>query len=100
MPFKISKFPHAEAQLRALAKRATDLGIYQAFSDALARIEDHMQDDPLEWGDPKYNLSLPGGVVCHGMEWPLVVHFAVYQADNVVCLLDIIAMPRTPLADS
>lgn len=98
MPFKITKFLRAEAQLRVLAKRAAAMGVFQAYSDAIDRIGEHLKTDPLGWGDPEYNTKHPGGVVCHGIEDRLLVHFAVYVAEQVVCLIDIEPLPNSPLA--
>src|SRR5215216_5065429 len=99
MPFQITKFPNVDVQLRTLAKRAAEKGIYQAFSSAVARVNEHLKTRPLEWGDPSYNTKHPGGIVCHGMEMSLMVHFAVYEAEQVVCILDIEPMSNSLLAE-
>lgn len=63
MPFKITKFPQVEVQLRALAKQAAAQGVFPILSVALRRINEHLKNRPLEWGDPEYNTKHPGGVV-------------------------------------
>jgi hypothetical protein len=99
VPFKISKFPRAEEKLRALAKQAMDQGDFQAFLGSLQRIYERLKANPHEWGDPEYNTKHPGGVVCHAIESPFLVHFAVYEAEQVVCLLDIELLPDAPLGN-
>jgi hypothetical protein len=99
MPFKVSHFPQAEAQLRALARRAAAQGVYAAFSEAAHRIDEHLRSGPLRFGDPEYNTKHPGGVVCHGIEPPLLVRFAVYEAEQTVLVIEFAPLPNSSLVD-
>jgi hypothetical protein len=99
MPFKVSKYSRAAAQVRALAKRAVTLGIFDQFRATVRRVQSRLENDPLSWGDPEYNTKHPGGVVHHGIDDNLLVRFAVYEAEQVVCIIEVEALPRSPLAE-
>lgn len=98
MPFKVSKFPEVKAQIQAMLKRAKSQGILPSYLHALKRIQEHLETRPLEWGDPDYNLKLPGAVAFHGIEEPLIVRFGLYEAEGVVCIFGIEPLPGSKLA--
>jgi hypothetical protein len=82
-----------------LADRAKQTGMTAEFYRAVHEILERLQNDPLGWGDPVYDLGLPGAVRCHGIRPPLVAHFAVYQNERRVWWLDVKALSRFPLAE-
>jgi hypothetical protein len=86
--------------MRELAKRAKLLRIHAAYLDSLRSMVEQLENRPLEWGDPEYRTKLPGGIVCHGITWPLIVRFAVYEARNSVIIFNIAPLPNTPLANA
>jgi hypothetical protein len=100
MTFKVDRTPGVSQQMRELAKRAKARRIHDAYGDALRRMLHHLQDHPLEWGDPESHTKHPGGLFCHGIAWPLFVRFAVYQAEQTVVIFDIKPLPSSPLADA
>ena len=100
MSYKIDRTPGVNQQMRELAKRAKARRIFEAYTDALRRMLENLQHRPLEWGDPESNTKHPGGLFCHGIEWPLIVRFAVYQTEQVVVVFDIRPLPASPLTDS
>jgi hypothetical protein len=98
MPFKLTKFPGVEDQLRALAKRAAALGISESFLQAIARIEKNLTTRPVEWGDPEYRLKHEGAIACHGIEASLLVRYCVYENERIVCIVSIEPLSDSPLA--
>jgi hypothetical protein len=99
MTFKVDRMAAVDQQLQELGKRAKARRIGEAYIDALQTMMNNLANRPLEWGDPEYHTKLPGGLVCHGLAWPLCVRFAVYEALQVVIILNIEPFPRSPLAD-
>src|SRR5437764_7570671 len=98
MTFKVDRMAPVSQQLRELAKRAKARRIREAYLDALDTMMMNLTNRPLEWGDPHYHTKLPGGLVCQGLAWPLCVRFAIYEALQVVIILDISPFPKSPLA--
>lgn len=96
--YTVTKLSPVAAQVRVLMARAAELGIHQRVADAMQRINDHLVNHPLEWGDPEFRLVHEGGIVCHAIEDPFAVRFAVYETEKVVCLLNIVPLSRSPLA--
>ncbi len=64
---------------------------------ALKNVMSHLQDGPLTWGDPEFSLKHGNGVIFHGIEGPLIVRYAVYPDHNLVCIIDIRALPGSAL---
>jgi hypothetical protein len=100
MTYKVDRIPAVNQEMRALAQRAKARRIHDSYGDALRQMLARLQDDPLEWGDPENNTQHPGGITCHGIVWPVLVRFNVYQAEQIVMIIDITPLPKTPLADS
>lgn len=100
MTFKVDRMPAVNQQIRELAERAKARRIWHAYVDALKNMIDHLANNPLDWGDPEYRTKTPGGVVCHGISWPLCVHFTVFESRQVVIISDITPLPTSPLANS
>jgi hypothetical protein len=98
--FTVSQWPKVKAQAKALTLRAIALGLTQEVESVFEEMYLNLQTRPLEWGKPLYHTKLPGGVVCMRIVRPLVVHYAVYPEERVVCITDIASLPRHPLAES
>lgn len=54
--------------------------------ETLAYIQAKLAEDPLNWGEPLYNVEEPPGVVCVAIRPPLVVHYTVYERARAVWL--------------
>jgi hypothetical protein len=78
--------------------RSRNALLRSAFSKVVHRIEERLRSAPLDWGDPEYNTKHPGGVVCHGLDDPLLVRFAVYEAEQAVLIIEVEPLPNSPLA--
>ncbi|MBI2807579.1 MAG: hypothetical protein HYX68_21570 [Planctomycetes bacterium] len=100
MPFQVTQFPGAAAQIRSLARAAAAKGLAQGFVEAVEKIQTHLESHPAEWGDPEYNLIHAGGRVCHGIESGLVVRFALYEKKQAVCIIDIRPLPDSRFGES
>jgi len=99
MTFTIDRFHHVNQQICDLAQKATTLGIRQTYVDTLHMALDHLENHPLDWGDPEYHTKEPGGLVCHGIVGPLFFRFVVYETQKIVIICDIIPSPFSELAD-
>jgi hypothetical protein len=99
MTFKVDRMPAVDQQIRDLAERAKARRIGHAYVDALKRMIDQLTNNPLDWGDPEYRTQTPGGVVCHGIAWPLCVHFVVFEFRQLVIITDITPLPESPLTE-
>jgi hypothetical protein len=97
-PFRVSHLPRVTRQIQALLQLATQKGIDSEVRQVFAGIYHRLQTSPSEWGDPLYPTKLPGGVVYHAMERPLNIHYAVYEAQRQVFILDIDPLAGGPLA--
>jgi hypothetical protein len=100
MTFKLDRMPAVNQQIRELAERAKACRIGHAYVDALKSMVDHLTNHPLDWGDREYRTKTPGGVVCHGIAWPLCIHFIVFEARRIVIISAISPLPTSPLAES
>ena len=72
-PFKIAWLQAAEEQMQTLAAEAKRLGIKPAYLLAWGRMVARLQRDPLGWGNPAYHTHHKGGIVCHGIDRPVLV---------------------------
>jgi hypothetical protein len=97
MKFKVDRMPAVNQQIHELSDRALTCRIHGGYVDALKAMLNHLEERPLEWGDPTNRTKLPGGIILHGTVWPLSVRFAVYDAQKVVIIIEIKPLPNTPL---
>jgi hypothetical protein len=95
--YQVDRAPLVPAQIRVLAAKAAAQGMEQEFLHALQAVVHHLQDNPVEWGDPEYRTKKSGGLVCHGIHWPLHIQYAVYEAERVVFILKIKGLPGSQL---
>jgi hypothetical protein len=95
--YQVERAPQVPEQIRALAAKAGSAGMKQELVETLKTIVHHLETEPRVWGDPEYRTRKTGGWVCHGILWPLHVHFVVYEAERVVFVLEIKALPGSQL---
>jgi hypothetical protein len=96
MAFRIGRVPKAVQQMQTLADQARQAGTYDEYLAALKTIYARLETDPLGWGDPEHHMKKEGGLMCHGVAKPLYVHFAVYEQEGVVIIVDIKSLPAPP----
>src|SRR5947208_203704 len=99
MNYKVDRMPAVNLQMRDLADHARARRIHRAYADALREMLNELQTHPLEWGDPEYNMKHPGGIVCRGIAWPILVRYAVYENEKVVMIFEIRPLADSPLSD-
>jgi hypothetical protein len=97
MPYKVGKYPGVAEKMRTLADLASLAGLRQSYLDALRKMADHLENDPLEWGDPVYRVPHQSGVVCHALVEPVVVHYSVHESTKIVLIIDIKPMFEWPI---
>lgn len=88
-PYQITKINAVVQAIRGIISSEKDWEKRNALADALEAIVDRLRTDPLAWGDPQYRTKKEGGLICRGLYPPFSVHFAVYELERVVCVLDI-----------
>jgi hypothetical protein len=98
MKFRISHGQQVKEQILRLHESAKKSAIEAEYVRSLKQIVRHLEEDPLGWGDPEYNLKHEESVVCHGIVKPLVARFAVFQVERVVHIIEIRALPGSPLS--
>jgi|GEM_PF-4507795 len=95
--FKVDRLSSVTLQIQQLVEKAKRLGMGRQILDVLESIVEKLETNPMDWGDPEYATKQPGGVVLHGVHFPLIVHYAAFEQERVVCILDIRAFPRHAL---
>ena len=78
MKFRISHGHQVKEQIQHLHQSAKKANLHAEYIWALKQIVQHLEENPLAWGDPEYNLKHEGSVVCHGIVKPLVMRFAIF----------------------
>ena len=89
MPFKVSKVEGVGAKMRALATLASLAGLRQSYMAALLKMYEKLAIDPLGWGDPIFRQPHKGGIICHALVGPIVVHYSVHEPENTVFIMDV-----------
>src|SRR2546422_510958 len=95
--YKVEHIGPVKEQIRTLAARATAAGTGREYLEAIRRIFAELGTRPIEWGDPEWPTRKEGGLVYHGIAKPLIVKYVVYEAERYVCILNIKALPHSPL---
>jgi mRNA-degrading endonuclease RelE of RelBE toxin-antitoxin system len=96
-PYDLRQLPAATEQIKKLGKKAAKKGLKEEFLNALKSILEELQAEPKEAGDPLHRLHKPGALMYHGVFGPLFVQYAVFEQENIVLILKVIAMPSSPL---
>ena len=89
--FRLGYPPQVKNQIQDLASRARKNGTMTTLVHALKQMIWKLMNRPLE-GEPKYRTQHPGGIVFQEVEPPLVFHYAVYQTEKTVLLLDVVSV--------
>jgi len=87
--FRVGHLPRVEAGLKELTKKAAREGTQGKIFESLRFIQECLETIPLTWGDPAYHTKHPGGVVYHRIHKPYYIHYAVYEQERVVLILDL-----------
>ena len=95
--YAVDRFAHVDAQISALGKRAKAKGILADYIRALEKILDELENQPLDWGDPAYHPHHEDSTVCHASVGPVYVEYVVFEAEKVVMIMQIKAMPSSIL---
>lgn len=97
MPYKVGKYKGVKEQMEMLANRASLAGFRQSYFDALYSMVQHLQDGPLEWGDPLYRKPDQDGIVCRAFVGPIVVHYSVHESVGVVLIMRVEPLFEWPI---
>jgi hypothetical protein len=98
--FTVDRLPRVTSAIRKFASKAKELGQAKEILDVFKQIVSKLESQPLEWGDPLFATKQQNGVVFHGLHSPFIVRYVVFESKRFVCILDIKAFPRHPLAES
>jgi hypothetical protein len=93
-PFKVDRVPKVDEQIEQLEKAATGLGIRQSFFASLKAVMNRLESSPQDFGDPLYRTKHQDGIVCHAMHSPLMVHYALFEKEKTVIILDIMLLTK------
>src|SRR5712671_3481048 len=91
-PFTVDRLATVDRQVEQLVGQAKTTGARLEIISLLRRIYRELQERPLQFGDPAYHTKKEGGVVCHRVIAPIVIHFVIFEIDKVVCILKIAAL--------
>jgi hypothetical protein len=97
--FRVDPTGPAKQQMRELLVKASPGNERQVVRDALRSIVSQLETRPQDWGDPLHRTHKEGGRVYRGIISPLVVRYALFESEKVVWLLDVRALPKSPLAE-
>lgn len=91
--FRVLYFDHTIKATKALADRATALGIRQLFLASLKAVQTKLKHEPLTWGDPLFRYHHMGLVMRHGIQSLVHVYYAVDEVNRLVYVRDLLPMP-------
>jgi hypothetical protein len=77
------------SQFRAWRIRAVQVGVLDAYLDALATIHRQLGADPVGWGDPLYGLLVMRLLVCRRIWWGISVRYGVDETRRIVYPTDV-----------
>jgi hypothetical protein len=92
-PYRVSQLVEATRQLRSILACAKARGMLDTTADAITTAIRHLKTDPSNWGDPLHRTKKVGGMVRRGFISPVIVHFAVYEAERSVLVLSVKPLP-------
>jgi hypothetical protein len=87
--FRVGRLPRVESVLKELIEQAGREGNKTSVFESLRFIHECLETAPLTWGDPTYHTKHPGGVVYHRIHKPYYIHYAAYELERVVLILDL-----------
>jgi hypothetical protein len=88
----------ARQQMHDLLAKAAARNEGEKVRGVLEAIVSELETRPHDWGDPVHRTRKEGGQVYRGIKSPLIVRYAVFEPANLVWLLDVRALPNSPLA--
>jgi hypothetical protein len=91
-PFRVINLKAVSLQLRVLHDQAKAQGTDFFFRQSLVEIHRRLATDPLEFGEPLYNLQELNLQVRIGLHPPLSVRFAVDKERKLVYLFSVISL--------
>jgi hypothetical protein len=89
VPYKVGNYDGVKEQIRTLLDLATIAGIRESYLEALAKMAERLQNEPLAWGDPVYRKPNPVGLVCQGIVGPIIVRYSVHEPEHAVLIISI-----------
>jgi hypothetical protein len=86
--------------VRTLGKTAAKRGLRAVYLTAVRSMHYHMETDPLTWGDLQNRLHHLQLLLCHGIQSPLHVYYAVDEARRIVYVQEIKPLPGRGLEEA
>src|SRR5881409_3753898 len=83
-PFKVIRSEKVRQELQQSCASAKQMGLANQCAEALERIEEKLQNNPTQWGDPLFDLSHLGLRVYRGWHSMFLVHYGVDLTRRVV----------------
>lgn len=87
-PYRIGRTLQAQEQLRQIVAQAISAGKADVVRAAAEELIKQLQSAAASVGEPLRRTHKQGGVVRHLVVGPLSTHYAVYEAERVVLLLE------------
>lgn len=97
-PYQVVNASQVTVDLKALLAEAAARGIGDKVFFAMKTIVERLHQDPLEFGEPRYDLQWMQLQVRIGGFGGLVVRYAVDEARHLVYLLDVTPLPGLGLS--
>jgi hypothetical protein len=97
--YLVDRVPEVDRQLKELAARARLAGASALFFVAVGQLLARLQMTPHQLGDPEFRTRKKGGVVYHALVRPLIVQYVVFEADKLVTILKVRALPGSLIAE-
>jgi len=92
--YKVDYLPGVTQQIQDGATFAKKSGRLAEYIKILKEAVRRLQTEPLGWGEPQYQYKAAGGVVCHGILRPVVVHFVVFEEMKIVMIMRVHVFAR------
>jgi hypothetical protein len=98
-PYRFSFLSTADEKLRALARRAAELGLAVEFVRDLEYLRHRLRVDPADWGDPLFDYRHLGMTHYRGRSDFLYTYFSVNEAGRAVFVQDFDTNPYSKLSE-
>ena len=93
MPYQLITPQAVMKELEELHHKALQVGLGDQVLSAARTITQRLQDDPTNFGEPVQNLPNLNLVLWVGIASPLVVHYAINEQRQFVCLKAFLPLP-------
>ena len=97
--YRVDPTGPARQQMRDLLAKAVARNEGEKVRGVLEAIVSELETRLHDWGDPVHRTRKEGGQVYRGIKSSLVVRYTVFEPEKFVWLLDVWALPNTPLAE-